>query len=77
MQPIAANYHVELAYLGSSNHRLSNTYDLAQCKPDPDNRCRPETRPYSRYSSLPAVENNGNSSYHAGIARFHYRNRMI
>jgi hypothetical protein len=71
---MTANHLVELVYLGSSSHRLTNTLDLAQCVPDPDNRCRVETRPYSRYSSLISTETTGNSSYHAGIARFQYRN---
>jgi hypothetical protein len=69
----SAKYLMELVYFGASSHRLTNVYDLAQCKPDPDNRCRAETRSYSRYASLIALENNGNSSYHAGIARFQYR----
>jgi hypothetical protein len=74
MHSISGNLQVEAAYLGSSNHHLSNTYDLAQCKADPDNRCRAETRSYARYSSLITVENNGNSSYEAGILTLHYRN---
>jgi hypothetical protein len=70
---LTENQLIELVYLGSSTHRLTNVYDLAQCKPDPDNRCRPETRAYSRYGSLMVLENNGNSSYQAGVAKFQYR----
>jgi hypothetical protein len=71
---VTANHLVELVYLGSSSHRLTNTLDVAQCKADPDNRCRAETRQYARYSSLISIESNGNSSYQAGIARYDYRN---
>lgn len=74
LHSLSSNYLLELAYLGSNSHRLTNVYDLAQCRPDADNLCRAETRSYSNYSSLMALENNGNSSYHAGIARFQYQN---
>jgi hypothetical protein len=72
---MTAELFAEIVYTGASSHRLTNTLDLAQCVADPDNRCRPETRPYPRYSSLIAIEANGNSSYHAGIARLGYRSR--
>ena len=66
---------VELDYLGSSAHRLQNRYDFAQCRPTRDLRCDPSTRPWPRYAGLLRADFNGNSSYHALVAKYHHRAR--
>ncbi|MGH9660077.1 MAG: carboxypeptidase regulatory-like domain-containing protein, partial [Bryobacteraceae bacterium] len=64
---------VELDYLGSSSHALQNRYDYNQCRVGADLRCDPATRPYFRYTSLLRADFNGNSSYHALLAKFQHR----
>ncbi|MGH9721852.1 MAG: carboxypeptidase regulatory-like domain-containing protein [Bryobacteraceae bacterium] len=64
---------IELAYLGSSNHRLQNRYDYNQCRVGQDLRCDQATRPWTRYTSLLRADFNGNSSYNALLAKFQHR----
>ncbi len=64
---------IEVAYLGSSGHRLQNRYDLNQCVVGPDLGCNRATRPYPRYTSLLQADFNGNSSYNALAVKFNHR----
>ena len=61
---------VEAVYLGMSAHHLQNRYEGDQCLVTPDLRCNTAIKPYPRYSSLLTADFNGNSSYHALIARY-------
>jgi hypothetical protein len=64
---------VELDYLGSSGHRLSNVLDLSQCHPTRDLFCSPATRPWPRYGLILFGESSGNASYEAVIAKYEHR----
>jgi hypothetical protein len=64
---------LELVYMGSSGHNQQHRYEGNQCVVGSDMRCDPATRPYPRYSTLLTADFNGNSSYHAMIARYHHQ----
>jgi len=70
---LGRSHVMEVVYLGSSAHRLQNRYDIAQCRPGPDLRCDPATKPWPRYSGLLASDFNGNSSYNALFAKYNIR----
>ena len=71
---LSNNDLVEVAYLGSSSHRIQNRYDQSQCRPGADLRCDLATRPYGpRYGNLLTADFNGNSSYNALIGKYHRR----
>jgi len=72
---LASDNLVELAYLGSSSHALQNRYDFNQCRVGSDLRCDPARRPWQRYTSLLRADFNGNSSYHALLAKWQHRSR--
>ncbi len=67
------NNLLELAYLGSSNHRLQNRYDSNQCAVGPDLYCDKSKMPYWRYTSLATADFNGNSSYNAMLTKLEHR----
>lgn len=69
----AASDVLELDYLGSSDHKLQNRYDVAACRPASNLRCDPATKPYPRYAGLLEADFNGNSSYEALVAKFRRR----
>jgi hypothetical protein len=70
---IRQNDLVELVYIGASSHRQQNRYEASMCRPGPDLRCDPATKPYPRYSNLLTSDFNGNGSYEAAIARYHHQ----
>lgn len=59
---------MELTYAGQSAHRLQNQYDFNGCRVGPNLFCDPKTAPY-RYGEMFLSEHNGNSSYHALVAK--------
>jgi hypothetical protein len=64
---------LELAYMGNSSHDLQNRYDFDQCRVDASLRCDRNTRPWLQYTSLLRADFNGNSSYHAFLAKYQHR----
>ena len=70
---VGRNDLVELAYLGSSAHRLPNVVDMGQCRPTPDLYCDPGTRPWPRYGLMLYQDGAGNSSNEAFIAKYEHR----
>jgi hypothetical protein len=72
-QGITASDLIEVAYLGSSGHRLSNPIDLSQCRPNAALFCDPASRPWPRYGLVLYGDNAGNSSYSAFIAKYERR----
>lgn len=66
---------IEIVYIGSSSHNQQNRYEFSMCRPGPDLRCDPATRPFPRYSNLLTADFNGNGSYHAMVARYHHQTR--
>ncbi|MBI3682469.1 MAG: carboxypeptidase regulatory-like domain-containing protein [Acidobacteria bacterium] len=71
---IRSNDLVEVVYMGSGGHRIQNRYEWSQCRPGADLRCVAATRPYgAKYSNLLRADFNGNSTYHAMVAKFQHR----
>jgi hypothetical protein len=64
---------IEVAYLGSSGHRLANPIDLSQCRPSATLFCDPASRPWPRYGLVLYGDSSGNSSYSALIAKYEHR----
>jgi hypothetical protein len=64
---------LEVAYTGSSDHRLSLRRDIDECRPGPNLTCTAATRPWPQYTSLLDWANLGNGSYEALMARFDHR----
>jgi len=70
---ISNNDLLELAYLGSSGHKLQDRYDADQCRITANLMCDLATKPWPRYSGLLTADFNGNSSYEALITKFQHR----
>ncbi|HYI92671.1 MAG TPA: hypothetical protein VEX68_03945, partial [Bryobacteraceae bacterium] len=72
-QNVGPNDFVELAYLGSSAHRLPNIVDMGQCRATPDLFCDQGTRPWPRYGLMLYQDGAGNSSNQAFVAKYEHR----
>jgi hypothetical protein len=70
---LGRNDVLEFSYLGSSAHRLSNFFDLGQCRPAADLSCSPASKPWPRYALLTWVDSGGNASYQAFLAKYQHR----
>ena len=64
---------LELAYLGSSSHKLQDRWDLAACRPTSTLRCDAATKLYPRYQFLQMVNFDGNASYEALFVKYRRR----
>jgi hypothetical protein len=69
-QRISRSDSLEVAYLGSSGHRLPVLTDLSQCRPGPDLFCGAATKAWPNYGIVYWVTSAGNVSSEAVIARY-------
>jgi hypothetical protein len=68
---LSRNDLIEMDYLGSSGHKLSNVSDISQCRPTASLFCGAKTWP--RYGAVLYADSDGNSSYEALTAKYEHR----
>jgi hypothetical protein len=61
---------VELDYIGNEAHRLDTRYDANSCARPGSLACDPANIPFQQYPFILYATNDGNSSYHAFVAKF-------
>jgi hypothetical protein len=72
-QELGRNSSMELVYMGSSAHQLTNFLELDECHPTGNLFCNPAAKPWPRYRSIRWIDSSGNSSYNALMAKYQVR----